>query len=210
MQLIFSTLFKGIIRKNANHLQTTDTLKRHQRYSIHYHCGWPSLWTWGSATHYGLPALPEPYLRARGLHRVCTRHQKSKQQSHSWVTVVCRLSILYPLDLRLAVPSSYWTLTLLAALSLQAALYQVSVRWVRYLPLTSFRFRVTADTLVSLARRFPLLGLVRDLHPLDNIHASQTKSKIPTSRMSVSWFFFSADETCCTANQISAIPCRMS
>lgn len=64
----------------------------------------------------------------------------------------------------------------MAALSLQAALYQVSVRWVRYLPLTSFRFRVTTDTLVSLARRFPLLGLVRDLHPLDNTHASQTKT----------------------------------
>ena len=58
MQLIFSTLFKGIIRKNANHLQTTGTLKRHQRYSIHYHCGWPSLGIWGSATHYGLTALP--------------------------------------------------------------------------------------------------------------------------------------------------------
>ena len=26
----------------------------------------------GSATHYGLPALPEPFLRACGLHRVCT------------------------------------------------------------------------------------------------------------------------------------------
>ena len=38
-QLVFSTLLKGIIRKNANHLQTTDTLKRHQQYSIHYHCG---------------------------------------------------------------------------------------------------------------------------------------------------------------------------
>ena len=49
------------------------------------------------------------------------------------------------------------------------------MRWVRYLSLTSFRFRVTTDTLVSLARRFPLLGLVRDLHPLDNTHASQTK-----------------------------------
>ena len=35
----FLTLLKGIIRKNANHLQTTDTLKRHRRYSIHYHCG---------------------------------------------------------------------------------------------------------------------------------------------------------------------------
>lgn len=26
----------------------------------------------GSATHYGLPALPEPFLRACGLHKVCT------------------------------------------------------------------------------------------------------------------------------------------
>ena len=70
-------------------------------------------------------------------------------------------------------------MTLFAALSLQVALYQVSVRWVRCLPLTSFRFRVTTDTLVSLAGRFPLLGLVRDLHPLDNTHASQTKKCPP-------------------------------
>ena len=71
MQLIFSTSLKGIIRKNVNHLQTTDTLKRHQRYSIRYHCGRPSLGIWGSATHNGLPALPEPFLRACGLQRVC-------------------------------------------------------------------------------------------------------------------------------------------
>ena len=31
------------------------------------------------------------------------------------------------------------------------------------------------DTLVSLAGRFPLPGLVRDLHPLDDTHAGQTK-----------------------------------
>ena len=79
MQLLFfSTSLKGIIRKNANHLQTTDTLKRHQRYSIHYHCGWPSLGIWGSATHNGLTALPEPFLRACGLHRVCTRLKKNQ------------------------------------------------------------------------------------------------------------------------------------
>ena len=59
---------RALSAKNANHLQTTDTIKRHQRYSIHYHCGWPSLGIWGSATHYGLPALPEPFLRACGLH----------------------------------------------------------------------------------------------------------------------------------------------
>ena len=58
------------------------------------------------------------------------------------------------------------------------ALYQVSVRWVRCLPLTSVRFHLTMDTLVSLAGRFPLPGLVRDLHPLDDTHAGQTK-KMP-------------------------------
>lgn len=55
------------------------------------------------------------------------------------------------------------------------ALYQVSVRWVRCLPLTSFRFHLAIDTLVSLAVRFPLPGFVRDLHPLDDTHAGQTK-----------------------------------
>ena len=69
---------RALSAKNANHLQTTDTLKRHQRYSIHYHCGWPSLGIWGSATHNGLTALPEPFLRACGLHRVCTGYQKIK------------------------------------------------------------------------------------------------------------------------------------
>ena len=35
------------------------------------------------------------------------------------------------------------------------------------------------DTLVSLAGRFPLPGLVRDLHPLDDTHAGQTKERHP-------------------------------
>ena len=75
---------------------------------------------------------------------------------------------------------------LFAISSSHIALYQVSVRWVRCLPLTSFRFHLTMDTLVSLAGRFPLPGLVRDLHPLDDTHAGQTKNrdfqlKIPAS-----------------------------
>ena len=47
----FQHYLRSLSAKNAKHLQTTDTLKRHQRYSIHYHCGWPSLGIWGSATH---------------------------------------------------------------------------------------------------------------------------------------------------------------
>ena len=66
--LFFQHHLRALSAKNANHLQTTDTIKRHQRYSIRYHCGWPSLGIWGSATHYCLLALPEPFLRACGLH----------------------------------------------------------------------------------------------------------------------------------------------
>ena len=40
---------------------------------------------------------------------------------------------------------------------------------------TSFRFHLAMDTLVSLAIRFPLSGLVGDLHPLDNARAEHTK-----------------------------------
>ena len=96
VQLIFSTSLKGIIRKNANHLQTTDTLKRHQRYSIHYHCGWPSLGIWCQPhtmafqryqSHSCVPVVctglkkikaAESFLRACGLHRVCTRLKKNQ------------------------------------------------------------------------------------------------------------------------------------
>ena len=35
----FQHYLRALSAKNANHLQTTDTLKRHQRYSIRYHCG---------------------------------------------------------------------------------------------------------------------------------------------------------------------------
>ena len=71
--LFFQHYLRALSAKNANHLQTTDTLKRHQLYSIRYHCGWPSLGIWGSATQYGLPALPEPFLRACGLHNMMFR-----------------------------------------------------------------------------------------------------------------------------------------
>ena len=91
----FQHYLRALSAKNANHLQTTDTIKRHQRYSIRYHCGWPSLGIWGSATHYGLPALPEPFLRACGLHRVCTGYQKIKTAEQftllpdSFATPIC-------------------------------------------------------------------------------------------------------------------------
>ena len=93
--LFFQHYLRALSAKNANHLQTTCTLKRHQRYSLHYHCGWPSLGIWGSATHYGLSALPEPFLRACGLYRVCTGYQKIKTAEQftllpaSFATPIC-------------------------------------------------------------------------------------------------------------------------
>ena len=77
-QLLLSTLLKGIIRKEC------------QSFTNHGHDKTPptvfnplSLWLtlprdMVSATHNGLPALPEPFLRACGLHRVCTRLKKIK------------------------------------------------------------------------------------------------------------------------------------
>ena len=56
-----------------------------------------------------------------------------------------------------------------------SSIFEISVRRARCLPLTSFRFHLAMDTLVSLAGQFPLLGSVRDSHPLADIHASQTK-----------------------------------
>ena len=45
------------------------------------------------------------------------------------------------------------------------------------------------DTLVSLAIRFPLSGLVGDLHPLDITHAEHTKKTLTPNSVSV--FFYS-------------------
>ena len=44
------------------------------------------------------------------------------------------------------------------------------------LPPASFRFHLAVAPLL-LAIQFPLLGLVRDLHPLDNAHAERTTEK---------------------------------
>lgn len=75
------------------------------------------------------------------------------------------------------------------------ALYLISVRQVRLLPPAS----TSLWTPLLLARRFPLSGLVRDLHPLDYAHAGRTKqedvSKLAhplwiVSQMSESSFYF--------------------
>ena len=58
-----------------------------------------------------------------------------------------------------------------------SSIFEISVRRARCLPLTSFRFHLAMDTLVSLAGQFPLLWSVRDSHPLADIHASQTNTQ---------------------------------
>ena len=56
------------------------------------------------------------------------------------------------------------------------ALYAVPVRQVRGLPTASFRFRLTADTLAVQLCASSLPTRTRDLHPLENAHAGQTKA----------------------------------
>ena len=57
------------------------------------------------------------------------------------------------------------------------ALVLGSVRRGRCLPLTSFRFHLVMDTLVSLAMQFPLLRSARDLPSLAGTHAGPTKNR---------------------------------
>ena len=56
------------------------------------------------------------------------------------------------------------------------ALYAVPVRQARGLLIASFRFRLTADTLAVQLCASLLPTYTRDLHPLENSHAGQTKS----------------------------------
>ena len=72
-----------------------------------------------------------------------------------------------------SIPCSYWTLTLLGALSSSGALYMVSVRQARVLPPSFFRFCLTADTL-DLGYILPTAGRIRDFHPLERALTGRT------------------------------------
>ena len=82
------------------------------------------------------------------------------------------------------IPCSYWASTCMAALPSCMALYVVSVRQARGLPVVSlfphpasFRFHFTVDTL-AFGCTLPTTGRVRDFHPLETCAAGRTK-KIP-------------------------------
>ena len=94
----FQHYLRALSAKNANHLQTTDTLKRHQRYSIHYHCGWPPS-GYGGQPHTQWPssvtrAILACLWFAQGLHKA---QKKSKQQSRSMMFRVIRWILFYRL-----------------------------------------------------------------------------------------------------------------
>ena len=76
----FQHYLRALSAKNANHLQTTDTLKRHRRYSIRYHCGWPSLGIWGVSHTLLPPSITRAILACLWL---AQGSKKSKQQSRS-------------------------------------------------------------------------------------------------------------------------------
>src|SRR5690606_11981732 len=61
------------------------------------------------------------------------------------------------------------------------ALYVVSVRQARTMPPVSFRFHLAMDTL-TLRSHFPLLGRVRDLHPIVITHTHTRYSSLDYRR----------------------------
>ena len=71
----------------------------------------------------------------------------------------------------------YRASTCLAALSQVIAYYTVSVRQARGLPLASFRFRLTMDTL-AFGYIFPATGQIPDFHRLETCAAGRTKKAI--------------------------------
>lgn len=71
------------------------------------------------------------------------------------------------------VPSSYWTSTLLGALSPSDALYMVSVRQARVLPPSFFRLHLTMDPL-DLDYILPTAGRIRVFHPLERALTGRT------------------------------------
>ena len=82
-------------------------------------------------------------------------------------------------------PCSYRALTCLGALPSYVALYVVSIRQARGLPVVSllphpasFRFHLAVDTL-AFGYTLPTTGRVRDSHPLETCAAGRTYEKRP-------------------------------
>lgn len=73
-----------------------------------------------------------------------------------------------------AIPCSYWALTYLGALPSLGALYVISARQARGLPLPFSRFHLTMDTL-DLGYLLPSAGPIRVLHPLERALTGRTK-----------------------------------
>ena len=119
------------------------------------------------------------------LSRLPTSHTTVRAVRHTAVPILD--SILYKRQIgryNLACVAYHWIwLAVPCGQPRSNALYEVSVRWARCLP------RLPSDstsrwTPLPWAIAFPLLGWLRDLHPLDNAHAERTKKKRVSVRLS--------------------------
>ena len=86
----------------------------------------------------------------------------------------------------LVLPATFGLQCLLPPYPYFRALYAVPVRQVRDLPTASFRFRLAADTLAVQLCASSLPTRTRDLHPLENAHAGQTKCVLPYKAVRIS------------------------
>ena len=112
------------------------------------------------------------------LSRLPTSHTTVRAVRHTAVPILD--SILYKRQIgryNLACVAYHWIwLAVPCGQPRSNALYEVSVRWARCLP------RLPSDstsrwTPLPLTMQFPLLGLARDFHPLDNAHAERTNTR---------------------------------
>jgi len=81
--------------------------------------------------------------------------------------------LIYPPHL-LVLPATFGLHLRLQTYPYFRALYAISVRRTKSLPMTSFRFHLTMNTLVNQLYTSSLPRRIRDFHPLERAHGAQT------------------------------------
>ncbi len=101
---------------------------------------------------------------------------------------------LIPARFTPSVPNSYWTLSFSADLS---TLIGLNIKFLCVRPDVCRRLPSDSNsqwTPLSLALHFPLLGCVRDLHPLEYTHAGRTEKRPSSNQLGLFIRLFSFSE----------------
>jgi len=96
--------------------------------------------------------------------------------------------LIYPPHL-LVLPATFGLHLRLQTYPYFRALYVISVRRTKSLPMTSFRFHLTMDTLVTQLYTSSLPRRIWDFYPLERAHGAQTNSHKPLWSMAALTLF---------------------